>query len=215
MSKSYHGLHVIVDDDARWSRDPVAQAKAACVGGTRVIQLRAKCAPDRQVLHWAKAIRELTREAGVLFVLNDRFDIALLAGADAVHLGQEDVSPAQIPREIRTALDIGRSTHDGEQAKRALDEGARYIGYGPIFGTQSKSTPYSARGIDGLAEIAAAVKPLPVIAIGGIDAAAATDIRSAGAAGIAVISSVAASADPVGATREMTTAFASSDGTPA
>ena len=215
MSKSYHGLHVIVDDDVRWSRDPIAQAEAACAGGARVLQLRAKTAPDRQVLHWARIIRELTREAGVLFVLNDRFDIALLAEADAVHLGQEDISPGQIPTEIRQALDIGRSTHDREQAEKALDDGVRYIGYGPVFGTRSKSTPYSARGIDGLAEVAAAVKPLPVIAIGGIGATAANDVRSAGAAGIAVISSVAASADPAEATREIAKAFASGYEAPA
>jgi len=215
VSKSYHGLHVIVDDDARWSRDPIAQAEAACAGGARVLQLRAKSAPDRQVLHWARTIRELTRETGVLFVLNDRFDIALLAEADAVHLGQEDITPGQIPTEIRQELDIGRSTHDCKQAKKALDDGVRYIGYGPVFGTRSKSTPYSARGIDGLAEVAAAVKPLPVIAIGGIGATAANDVRLAGAAGIAVISSVAASANPAEATREIAKAFALGDETPA
>ena len=211
MKRKYHGLHVIVDDDTRWPRDPVTQAEAACLGGARVLQLRAKRAPDRQTLHWARRIRRVTQEAGVLFVLNDRFDIALLAEADAVHLGQEDVSPVQIPSEIRDALDIGRSTHDLEQAERALDEGARYIGYGPVFGTQSKDTPYAARGIDGLAEIAAAVRPLPVIAIGGIGATAASCIHSAGAAGLAVISSVAAAPDPVGATRELAKAFASGD----
>ena len=215
MRGSYHGLHVLVDDDARWTNDPVTQAKAACLGGARVIQLRAKHAPDRQTLHWARKIRQVTREAGVLFVLNDRFDIALLAEADGVHLGQDDVSPAQIPTEIRTCLDVGRSTHDLGQAERALDEGASYIGFGPVFGSRSKDTPFDARGIDGLAEVADAVSPLPVIAIGGIDAAMAGRIHSAGAAGLAVISSIAAHPNPAAATQELAEAFASGCETPA
>ena len=94
---AYCGLHVLADDDPRWSCDPPAQAAAACAGGAQVVQLRAKRATDRQALAWARAIRELTRASGTRFVVNDRFDLALAAGADAVHLGQGDLPPSALP----------------------------------------------------------------------------------------------------------------------
>ena len=121
-------------------------------------------------------------------------------------------APKRLPPEMRKALDFGRSTHDRDQAKQALEEGASYIGYGPVFGTRSKQTPHAARGLAGLAEVTAAVEPLPVIAIGGIDARAASELRSAGASGLAVISAVAAAPDPAMATREIANAFATGEG---
>lgn len=106
----FSGLHVLADDDPRWSRDPVAQARTACAAGARVVQLRAKHATDRQALEWARAIRTLTREAGVTFIVNDRFDWALACEADGVHLGQEDLSPDALPVAARARLAIGRSS---------------------------------------------------------------------------------------------------------
>jgi thiamine-phosphate pyrophosphorylase len=81
-AERFAGLHVLADDDPRWKRGPVEQARAACAGGAAVVQLRAKSATDRRALEWAHAIRALTREADAAFVLNDRFDLALLAEAD-------------------------------------------------------------------------------------------------------------------------------------
>ena len=83
MNKTFLGLHVIADDDARWKRDPVSQAEAACMGGAHVVQLRAKTTPDEKTLEWARAIRALTLKFGARFVINDRFDIALAAEAEA------------------------------------------------------------------------------------------------------------------------------------
>lgn len=197
------GLHVLADDDPRWKRDPVEQARAACRGGASVVQLRAKHATDREVLAWARAIRALTREAGALFVLNDRFDLALLAGADGVHLGQQDLPPGRLPAAARGRLLVGCSTHDRDQAERVRAEAVDYVAFGPLFGTRSKATPYDARGLDRLREIVALVAPLPVVAIGGIDAANAGLALAAGAAGVAVISAVAAADDPVAATRAL------------
>ena len=97
---------LIVDDDPRWGRDPVEQARAACRARVPVVQLRAKRAGDRTVLAWAREIRALTRAAGSRFVVNDRFDLALLAEADAVHLGQDDLPPSALPREARARLAI-------------------------------------------------------------------------------------------------------------
>jgi thiamine-phosphate pyrophosphorylase len=202
------GVHVLADDDPRWKRDPVEQAQAACAGGARVVQLRAKQAPDREALAWAREIRRITRAHGVVFFVNDRFDLALLADADGVHLGQHDVPPARLPAPVGRRLWVGRSSHDLAQALAAGAEPADYVAFGPIYGTRSKATPHAARGLPALREVAARLAPRPVIAIGGIDAARAGDVAAAGASGIAVISAVAAADDPVAATRALVAAFA-------
>jgi thiamine-phosphate pyrophosphorylase len=194
----FSGLHVLADDDPRWPHDPVAQARAACAGGARAVQLRAKRATDAQALAWGRTIRALTRGAGAVFVMNDRVDLALACDADAVHLGQDDLPPADA-RRIAPGIAIGRSTHDAAQLARALGEDVDYVAYGPLFGTASKDTGYDARGLAALREIAGRCAPLPLVAIGGLDAGNCAEARAAGAGGFAVISAVANAADPVAA----------------
>jgi thiamine-phosphate pyrophosphorylase len=198
---------VLADDDPRWGLDPVAQARAACAGGAAVVQLRAKRAIDRDALAWCGEIREITRASGTLFVVNDRFDLALAAGADGVHLGQEDIPPDRLPPEARERLLVGRSTHDAEQALCACREPIDYLAFGPIFGTTSKDSPYDARGLGALGEIAALSGSLPLVAIGGIDLQRVAQVIRAGAAAAAVISAVAAAEDPVAATRALVSAI--------
>ena len=202
----YHGLHVLVDDDPRWESDPLEQARAACAGGAAVVQLRAKHSTDRRVLEWAGAIRALTRAAGARFVVNDRFDLALLAGADAVHLGQTDLAPSKVPKDARRRLAIGRSTHTRQQLLLATKEPVDYVAFGPLFGTSSKDTGYDARGLAAFSKAASLVSPLPLIAIGGIDRDNAASVIAAGASGVAVISAVAGADDPIRATRELVAA---------
>jgi thiamine-phosphate pyrophosphorylase len=198
---------VLADAAPRWPHSPVAQARAACAGGASVVQLRAKQAVDREVLAWAAEIRALATRAGVLFFVNDRFDLALAAGADGAHLGQEDLPPASVPSEARARLLLGRSTHTLEQARAALDEPVDYVAFGPIFGTRSKESPWEPRGLAQLEAVAHRLDPLPVVAIGGIDARNAASVREAGAAGFAVISAVAAAPEPLAATRELVAAW--------
>ena len=207
-AERFGGLHVLADDDPRWQRDPVEQARAACAGGAAVVQLRTKSATDRQALEWAHAIRALTHEAGAAFVVNDRFDLALLAEADAVHLGQEDVPPARLPEDVRKRLAIGRSTHTLEQVRAAANEPVTYLAFGPVFGTGSKASPYAARGLDALAEACRAAAPRPLVAIGGIDVDGARCVGAAGARGAAVISAVAGADDPLEATHALVRALA-------
>ena len=202
-SERFHGLHVLADDDPRWKRDPVAQARAACDGGAAVVQLRAKTATDRRALAWAREIRALTRAAGAAFVVNDRFDLALLAEADAVHLGQDDLPPARVPEDVRKRLAIGRSTHTLDEVRAAADEPVTYVAYGPVFGTASKDSPYDARGLEALAEACRRAAPRPLVAIGGIDLAGAARVAAAGARGAAVISAVSDADDPIAATRAL------------
>ena len=202
------GLHVLADDDPRWARDPIAIADAACAGGAAVVQLRCKHASDREALRLGAAIRARTRDAGVLFVVNDRFDLALAVAADGVHLGQEDVPPDRLPKAARERLLVGRSTHGEADLAAALAEDLDYVAHGPVFETRSKATPHAARGVERAAAAARAAAPLPLIAIGGIDEAGARALRAAGVGGIAVIGAVAAARDPLAAVRELRAAFA-------
>jgi thiamine-phosphate pyrophosphorylase len=205
--RSWAGLHVLADDDPRWPHDPIAQARAACAGGAAVVQLRAKRAPDRIALAWGEAIRAATREAGALFCVNDRVDLALACGADAVHLGQGDLPPARIPREWRGRIAVGRSTHTREQVARAGEEPIDYVAFGPIFATPSKVQEYDARGLAALAEAVQVAALRPVVAIGGIDASRVAQVRAAGAAGFAVIAAVAGAASPESAVRALARAW--------
>jgi thiamine-phosphate pyrophosphorylase len=201
------GLHVLADDDPRWGRDPVAQARAACRGGAAVVQLRCKHATDSDALAWAQCIRELTRTSNSLFIVNDRFDLALLADADGVHLGQGDVSPCRIPKPARDRLLIGRSTHSLEQARDACEEPVDYLAFGPIFGTRSKDSAHAPRGVERLRECARLVSPRPLVAIGGIAKQHVREVIAAGASAIAVISAVAAAEDMETATRALVVAL--------
>jgi thiamine-phosphate pyrophosphorylase len=194
---------VLADDGARWKWSPVEQARAACEAGAAVVQLRAKHATDRETLAWAAAIRELTRAHGLLFVVNDRVDLALAAEADGVHLGQEDLPPARVPAFVRERLLIGRSTHTEAEVHTACGEPVDYLGFGPIFASASKATPHAARGLTALAKIVKLAAPRPVVAIGGIGAESARRVRAAGAAGVAVISAVAGADDPLAAARAL------------
>jgi thiamine-phosphate pyrophosphorylase len=205
---------VLADDDPRWPAGPVEQARAACAGGAAVVQLRCKRSRDGEILAWAHEIRRLTREAGVTFLVNDRFDLALLADADGVHLGQEDLPPERLPADARERLLVGRSTHDEAELARACAEPIDYVAYGPIFGTTTKEVGHAARGLHALREAARRVAPRPLVAIGGLDAASLPAVIAAGARGAAVISAVAAAADPEAAARRLATCFASA-GAPA
>jgi thiamine-phosphate diphosphorylase len=201
------GLHVLADDAPQRRRDPVAQSRAACAGGAAVVQLRAKHATDAETLAWATEIRRLTRARGVLFFVNDRFDLALAAAADGVHLGQHDLPPERLPPEARRRLLLGRSTHTAEQVEAARSEPVDYVAFGPVFATSSKDAEHPPRGLARLAAAVAASGGRPVVAIGGIDAANATEVRAAGAVAVAVISAVADADDPVAATRTLADAL--------
>lgn len=211
-SASLTGLHVLADLSDRWKHDARAQAKAACEGGAAVVQLRAKDARDADALGLAREIRALTRDAGVLFFVNDRVDLALAADADGVHLGQGDLPPDRIPASARARLLVGRSTHTPEQLDAATREAVDYLAFGPVFGTRSKESEWSARGLAALERAVAVAAPLPLVAIGGIDAANAGAVAATGA-GVAVISAVAMADDATLATRCLTHAMRGARGT--
>ena len=201
------GLHVLADDAPHRRHDPVTQSQAACAGGAAVVQLRTKHATDGETLAWATEIRRLTRARGVLFFVNDRFDLALAAAADGVHLGQHDLPPTRVPPEARRRLLLGRSTHTAEEVEAARSEPLDYVAFGPIFATSSKDAEHAPLGLARLAAAVAASGERPVVAIGGIDATHVAEVRAAGALAVAVISAVADADDPVAATRTLVDAL--------
>ena len=181
-------LYAILDPEQIGSRSPENVLRQLLRGGARMIQLRAKAMSSRDFIHLAQTARELTTPFNCKLIINDRIDIALGSAADGVHLGQEDV-PLQVGRRLLGDRLIGISTHSLEQAQEAEENGADYIGFGPIFGTATKDTGYTARGLEMLAQIRAAVA-LPVVAIGGITAANIQDVWQAGADSAAIISDI-------------------------
>ncbi len=179
--------------DPAGGHEPVALAKTILEAGARILQLRLKDAPGRDFLAAARAIAELCRKHGAILIVNDRVDIALLAGADGVHLGQEDL-PLEAARRIAGPNKIiGISTHTVEQARAAEDGGADYIGFGPMYSGGLKNIAAGV-GLDKLRAIRAAVK-IPIVAIGGITEARVAETLAAGADAVAIITDVVKAPD--------------------
>lgn len=186
-------LYAILDLEQTQGRSAEPVLRELLSGGAKIIQLRAKKISARSFLELARNVRDLTRAHGCRLIINDRVDVALACDADGVHLGQEDL-PLHAARQLLPAKIIGISTHDLEQAKQAQDGGADYIGFGPMYGTATKQTGYSARGVAMLREIRNVVR-IPIVAIGGISEGNVSEIWNAGADSAAIISDILAAED--------------------
>jgi thiamine-phosphate pyrophosphorylase len=167
--------------------------------------LREKDMSDREWLKRARQVRRWTRDAGILFVVNDRADVARLADADGVHLGQDDLSMRDARRIVGPETLIGVSTHIIEQVRQAVLDGASYLGVGPTFPSQTKAFPELA-GLD-FVRAAAAETTLPTFVIGGVNADTIGAAVAAGARRVAVSQAVAEAADPRAATAELVRAL--------
>jgi thiamine-phosphate pyrophosphorylase len=187
-------LYAIVDASRLAGRAAAEAAEALARGGAACVQLRAKDVTDRELFELARATAEGARRGGALFVVNDRPDVALLVGADGVHLGQDDVPPADARRVLGDGAIVGRSTHSLDQVRTALAEPVDYIAVGPVFPTASKGNPGPVVGPE-LLRAARALTDRPLVAIGGIDATRAALAIAAGADGVAVISALADAPD--------------------
>jgi thiamine-phosphate pyrophosphorylase len=199
-SSNWH-LYVIVDQAALGARESVGVAAAAIRGGADVIQLRAKSGPLGPLYEAARRVAPLARSAGVALIINDHADVARAAGADGVHLGQEDLPIAAAREILGPGRLIGKSTHSFEQALAADAEGADYIGFGPIFPTPTKPA-YGSIGLNGIRGVSARAR-IPVVCIGGIDPGNVGQVMQAGALCVAAVRAVCAAEDPEAATREL------------
>jgi thiamine-phosphate pyrophosphorylase len=175
---------------------------AAVRAGVGVLQLRFKHTADGEALVRMRALVARARAGGLLVFVNDRFDLADLAGADGVHLGDRDLPPERIPDALRERLLIGLSTHTLEQVAASRARPVDYIGFGPVYATASKDTPHTPRSPALLAQ-ASRLAGCPLVGIGGIDATGIRAVLQAGAAAAAVISAVHGAADPDAALREL------------
>jgi len=197
-----YDLYVITDRRIARGLSHAEIARRVIDGGADVVQLRDKGLPCRDLFAAACEIREITRDAGVLFIVNDRIDIALASGADGVHLGQNDLPIRDARRIAPPGFIIGVSVGCIADAVAAESAGAGYVAASPIFPTTSKENAGPGHGITVLREICSAVS-LPVIAIGGISPLNVPQVIAAGADGVAVISSVVGQEDIAGAARQM------------
>jgi thiamine-phosphate pyrophosphorylase len=187
-------LYVILD--AGLLRGPVQEiAKALMGAGVRLLQYRAKSVPARQMLETAAELAGLAREHQATFFVNDRPDVAFLAGADGVHVGQDDMSVEQARAVVGTQRWVGVSTHSLEQFEKAAGSSADYIAIGPIFATTSKANPDPVVGTEMIRKVRSLTKK-PIVAIGGIRLERAAEVIEAGADSVAVISDIVSDADP-------------------
>jgi thiamine-phosphate pyrophosphorylase len=197
-------LYAIVDEEvaARAGQPVPALARAYLAGGARFLQLRAKLASSRQFLAWAdEIVADAQRvDPPAIVVINDRIDIALMAGASvtagtsgvaagvrAVHVGQDDLPVDAVRRLLGPEAIVGLSTHTPAQIEEALRLPISYLAVGPVFGTQTKATGYQAVGLDLVRHAVAMAGDIPVVAIGGITLERAASVIEAGARSVAVI----------------------------
>lgn len=196
------GVYVVTSSGLYPGRSHRDVAFGAIEGGASAIQLRAPELDDRDLLPLATELAALCREADVLFVVNDRPDVALASGADGVHLGQGDELDRARAR-IGEGAVLGISVNDVEEARAAEASGADYLGV-TVWATPTKPEALP-HGLGGLRAIVG-VTALPVVGIGGITIANAGQVIAAGASGVAVVSAVAAAEDPVGSTKQLAAA---------
>ena len=186
--------------------------REALAGGAPTIQLRLKSASARELLEAAQTLMPVVRSAGALFIVNDRLDVALAAGADGVHLGPDDLPVKDVRRVANARSDVadtfivGYSTDTTDEAARAEAEGADYLGVGAVYATANKSDAGDVIGLKGLRRVVKAVS-IPVVAIGGITPERAPAVAKTGACGSATIGAVMSAAEPAEAVRELLLPF--------
>lgn len=187
-------LYVLTDRALARGRDERELVSAAIGGGATAIQLRWKSGPLAEAVQLGCELRALCGDAGVLFVVNDRVDLALALEADGVHVGVDDLPVRETRALVGDRMIVGYSPPTLEAALAAQRDGADYLGVGPVYGTSTKRDAGAAVGVGHLRQIAGAVD-LPVVGIGGITAANAGPVVEAGAVGVAVVSAVVATED--------------------
>ncbi|HWN91952.1 MAG TPA: thiamine phosphate synthase [Verrucomicrobiae bacterium] len=193
-------LYVILDGQASGGRRLDELLDAVLAGGCRLVQLREKTMPPAGLFPLAQALRRRCREAGALFIVNDRVDLALAVEADGAHVGQDDLPAREARRLLPPPMILGVSTHNADQARRARDDGADYVAVGSMFPTGSK-IGFELVGPELVRRMRADI-PVPLVAIGGITRDNLSQVIEAGADAVAVISAIGNARDPAAAVRE-------------
>ncbi len=200
-------LNAIVDPERAGDHGLVDLTRRVAAGGATLIQLRDKRNETRLMVEEARAIKAALAPLAVPFVVNDRVDVALAAGADGVHVGQDDMAVADARRLLGPQAIIGLSISNIAEAEAAPVDLIDYAGIGGVYATSSKEQPSAPMGPAGFARIASVLRrrrpALPLVGIAGIDAGNAAEVIAAGADGVAVISALSLAADPAAAARRL------------
>ncbi|MFT9846128.1 thiamine phosphate synthase [Aneurinibacillus sp. REN35] len=196
------GVYLVLGIEDAGGFSALEIVRLAIAGGVQAVQLREKRASLRRVLEIGKEMRQVCREHGVLFIVNDRIDVALLLEADGVHVGQDDLPASAARQLVGEKMFIGVSASSMEEARWALAEGADYLGVGAIYATGSKSDAGDPVTPALLSEIRAHTD-VPLVAIGGITYENCPEVMQHGANGVAVISAIVGQADPKAATARL------------
>lgn len=199
-------LCVITDTAVQKKYSHFELAKMAVKGGADIIQLRDKFLPTNELIEEAVKISAYCKKHNVLFLVNDRVDIAMISDADGVHLGKEDIPVREARKLLGRKKIIGGTAHSLKEAKQREKEGADYIGYGHIYATGSKFKPEKPKGTAELAKIVKKIKT-PVLAIGGIGLDNIPEVMRTGVHGVAVIGSVVKNKNPQKAVKELSKAI--------
>lgn len=190
-----YSLYLVTDDVYLKDTSIFSVIEQCIMSGVTVLQYRAKEKTSREMLREAERLREITKKYDVPLIINDRIDLALAVDADGVHLGQDDLTYETAKKYLGHRI-IGISSSTYEQAKEAIENGADYIGHGPIFPTPTKKDAHPACGMKSMADIRMEFPDAKIIAIGGISIENAEEVIKAGANGLAVVSAVLGSVDP-------------------
>jgi thiamine-phosphate pyrophosphorylase len=200
-------LYALVDPEHSPGRDLAELARLVALGGATLVQLRDKRSDTRVMVERARALKAALAPFHVPLLINDRVDVALAAGADGAHVGQDDMAVADARRLLGRGAIIGLSIKTVEQAEAAPIDLIDYAGIGGVFATTSKDNPKPPIGPSGLMRVATALRrrvpDFPVCGIAGIDARNAGEVIAAGADGVAVISALSLQRDPQAAAREL------------
>jgi len=202
---------VLTDTGLAAPRSVPEVVEAALRGGARAVQLRNKGETPRELYQVGQTLRTLTRRWGALFFVNDRVDVALALGADGVHGGPHDLPVAAVRAFAPEGFLVGRSADEVEVARRAVADGADYIGCGTVFPTSTKEGAGEVIGVEGLKRVVDAVR-VPVVGIGGITVERARAVAHTGAAGVAVVGAVMDAQDPAAAVRALGEPFRPAEG---
>jgi thiamine-phosphate pyrophosphorylase len=198
-------LLAIVDAAFVPQRDLRLRIAQVARGGATWLQVRAKALATADFIRYARVAAGAARKAGIPFLINDRADIALLVGADGVHLGSTDLPIAEARKLLGAGMWVGATARESEAARRAEEAGATYLGVGPQFASTVKPS-LSALPVGRIAEIRRSCR-IPLIGIGGVDASRAKEVARRGLDGMAVISALWRTADPEEAARELAAGF--------
>jgi thiamine-phosphate pyrophosphorylase len=189
------GVYLVTDRPALLGRALLDVVAAAVAGGASMVQLREKTASTREFVELARAVLGVTRPRGVPLLINDRLDVALAAGADGVHVGQDDMHPRDVRALLGPEALIGLSVTGEDEARGAIGLPVDYLGAGPVFATATKKDAGAPQGLAGLSRMVALAQ-VPVVAIGAITLDNAASVMATGVAGLAVVSAVCSAVDP-------------------